>query len=284
MILSEADKEKERNRIYNELRFKSPSDENFRRVKIDKDILEELLFLKIEYADGEFLKLPVWGGKILENIDLSEIQFDDVSFSLSYDLCNGIKNEEFKDIYDLILRKIPINNLYHMIYYGNTNAHIDFKKTFEFKKTGKVIVHGVNLSKTDLSNNDIDCDFDIVHGYFCDTKMRISRLEGNSRAFFCDFTGIDLSMHTMDISDYLLKKFPLYGSSIRYTDINFIGLSKKMDSELLSAFLDEYSRGEFDGCNINGVLIKSECDLRNQKYALRKKYFPMDVVWKYYEV
>ena len=84
MILSEADKEKERNRIYNELRFKSPSDENFRRVKIDKDILEELLFLKIEYADGEFLKLPVWGGKILENIDLSEIQFDDVSFSLSY--------------------------------------------------------------------------------------------------------------------------------------------------------------------------------------------------------
>ena len=57
--------------------------EIFGKIKLDKDILEDLLFdtVKIKRKDISYtVKLPVWSGRFLEALDLSEVDFSDVSW------------------------------------------------------------------------------------------------------------------------------------------------------------------------------------------------------------
>ena len=134
-----------------------------RRAHIDKELLESLLFKKIVYNrdTGETLKLPVWSGDFLKKIDLSEVDFEDVSWSLFVEDTYDFPEEEYeefmdKETYDEMEFILPTLKQGDRVNYSETNARIDFKKSFEYKKTGRINIMFCDFSYVDLSNNTID--------------------------------------------------------------------------------------------------------------------------------
>ena len=104
------------------------------RAHIDKDILESLLFKKIVYNrdTGETLKLPVWSGDFLRKIDLSEVDFEDVSWSLVVEEGYDFPEEAYEEYmdektYDEITDVLLDLNLDvdGKVNYSNTNAKIE---------------------------------------------------------------------------------------------------------------------------------------------------------------
>lgn len=245
---------------------------NGERIKFDKDLLEELMFLKIIYDGDKCIKIPVWFGDFLGKIDLSEVDFEDVSYSVLYDIFVDKLNSKYDNVYKLVKEKIPSRKIPQMIYYANTNANIDFKKSFEYKNNKVIRIHGCNFIGTDLSNNDIDSTFSIIQSYFENTNLKISTIRTDSFAENSDFTGIDLSYYVINIRQ-LLDYGNVFGRcGIRYTGINITGVSRDGMGEYLDDYLFKYHDGCFDGCYINGVYVKSNHQLLINKAELKKQY------------
>ena len=80
MKLNKKDKDEFRNKII-ELLKEVPEGQ---LVQIDKDILEGLLFETITVSEENNIqaKLPIWSGEFLSKIDLSQVDFTNVSWSL----------------------------------------------------------------------------------------------------------------------------------------------------------------------------------------------------------
>lgn len=262
MRLSEQSKEEIRNLIEKELRLVS----NARKIRLDKDLLEELLFLKVKLGKNKCLKLPIWSGEFLEKLDLSEVSFEDVSYTILYDMYMGKIDS---DIYSLVKDKINICN--SMVCYSNTNANIDFRNSFEYKLYSKIFIHGFNFTGTDLSNNKIDEVFDIEQCFFEKTGLQIVTLFNKSSARSSNFTGIDLSFYEID-ADSLIHNRAVFDKCccIRYTGMNISGVSNKLGS--LDEFLERFDDGKFDGCHVNGVLVKSSLEREEKKKQLNRQY------------
>ncbi len=82
------------------------------KIHLDKKLLEDLLFEEIVVVESKGLtaKLPVWSGEFLRKIDLSEVSFENVSWSLCHvsfpisyieKLSYEEKNETYKKIEEL---------------------------------------------------------------------------------------------------------------------------------------------------------------------------------------
>ncbi len=267
MNLNEDGKQEIRELIEEELKLVS----NARKIKLDRDLLEELLFFKVKYDTDKYVKLPVWSGDFLEKIDLSEVDFSDVSYSMIYDIYMDKVSDDIDPVYSVVRSRIPSNYIRTMVYLGKTNANINFKESFEYKNNGIIKIHGCNFTGTDLSNNDIDSKFDIIHGYFKDSGIHISTIRNDSRAISSDFTGIDLSYCVIDIRDLLMGNFPLCGSKIVNTGIYITSVSNELGSSL-DEFLYKFHDGEFDGCYVNGVLVKAHYELTDSKRKLKAQY------------
>lgn len=266
MKLNEEGKQQVRDSICRDLKGLSSD----KKIKFDKDLLEELLFFRVKYDTDKYLKLPVWSGEFLEKLDLSEVDFSDVSYSMLFDVYTDKSNSQFDDIYKLINEKVPNNYIKSAIYYVNTNANIDFKKSFEYKRNGVIRIHGCNFTGTNLSNNEIDDTFDIIHGYFYGSNLKISTIRNNSSAQSSDFTGVNLSYYDVDVQKVLNSSYPFHNSIVRNTGINIFSVSR--DMECLDEFLSQYYAGRFDGCFVNGVYIKSQEELSKSKEGLRRNY------------
>ena len=54
------------------------------KLQLDSKILEDLLFetITIDKEKGIILKLPVWSGNFLKKIDLSQVDFTNVSWAI----------------------------------------------------------------------------------------------------------------------------------------------------------------------------------------------------------
>lgn len=149
-----------------------------KRVHLDKEFLEWLLFDEIVYNKEKnlTLKLPAWSGPFLSRIDLSEVSFEDVAWSLlGYKFVTNFGNND-------IQKKINnvINGLnYRSVDYSSTNANIDFTKSWEAKNLPerKPIIVNCDFSFMDLSKFSIN-DFEGI--YCCDlskTKMLVPNLD-----------------------------------------------------------------------------------------------------------
>lgn len=272
MKLNQNDKDKIRNIICEELNKVSLDDNDFKRIKLDKELLEDLLFLKTKDSEDRSIKLPIWSGEFLQKLDLSDIDFEDVSYSILYDMYIDRENKELDSVYEYIKRVLPNSRHKPMVYYGNTNANIDFKNSFEYKKTGKIKIHGFNFTGTDLSNNDINEEFDIIHGYFKDTNLRISTIRDNSIAVFSDFTGIDLSYYETDLKILIGLSRPFDKCIIRDTGIDITPVYRDM-GEYLEEFIERYKCREYDGCYINGVYVKSNNELVDNRKKLMLEHY-----------
>ena len=262
---------------------------NGQRVHIDKELLEELLFETIVYnkETGATVKLPFWSGQFLSKIDLSEISFDNVSWLL----LSGIGEETAQEFFDddsfkdfkKLLDEVESNrklNTYH-VDYSNTNANIDFLKSFEATyetKTPKM--SGVNFYGVDFSNLDISMFSFIGNSNLGNTGIKVSSLDGlyASQIMYVSLENIDLSNFALSARKIIDEKTPFVGCCFANTKLNIIYNPEEFEIKTgetirpdfyKSIFANSLKDGAFDGCYINGKLVHTNEE--RQTIAQEKK-------------
>lgn len=147
--------------------------ESDRKIPIDKDILEDLLFDEIVIDEESTAKILVWTGDFLRKIDLSEVSFEDVFWSYD-EYCNGG-----------ILGQANYINL------SCSNANIDFSKSFESKiLTGAFFnLRNCSFRGVDLSNSHITDVFNCFEN--CDLRDTGIKFDNrNVELMNCDIDGV----------------------------------------------------------------------------------------------
>lgn len=265
------------------------------RIHIDARALEELLFDTIEYnrKTGDTFKLPVWSGSFLQKIDLSEVDFDDVAWSILgpeiYEC--GYEDDIDADVYKLI-SGIHRGSKYflregQLIDYSGTNAKIDLAKSWEAKKRKEIALaycafKGVDLSESDTTNlsSILECDIS-----YTGIKIPVPTQEHPVTILESNLNGIDLSEHKLDIVSYLdgSEDCMFLGEcSLKDTGLNIstdrVDMKSKPNNNsgvYTKQVYDELSKGLFDGCYINGVLIEHSMEPEFQTDKERKEYKEM---------
>ena len=267
------------------------------KLHINKKTLDRLLFETVEYGEnGEVIKLPVWSGKFLKYIDLSEISFEDVSWSINIHNFNYLCFLLDERSYNKLKQRIRIIDASFHAYrsydkigyrdigadYSDTNAVIDFSKSFEYKKNGNLCVKNCDFRNVDLSKNNLDMMESIYIEFsdFSNTKLSLpSNInEKKYRFWFVNLSNNDLSNLKIDIDQDFLTEITSYGfSNCINTGIKFqVDKTSLLDwwytegkyisniSSILKENLDKIS-----GCYINGVKILSKKDKKCA--AIQKK-------------
>ena len=245
-------------------------------VPLDKELLEQLLFEKItvQFEDDLFdkslsgkqtrIKFIVWSGSFLSKIDLSKVSFDNVSWDIRGCLENDFKEECIKEIERVTKGNIKIN-------LSNTNAKIDFSKSFYSIIGLGASMDNCNFENVDLSNNTL---FRAIMGYcnFSNTGLKIvyNAQTSESKEDFvisnCDMTGTDLSECV--VTDGNLHY------SMRNSNFNGSGLRVIMDKGKEEAQVyvgQEIKKGHLDGCYVNGVPIQNKEARKKTAEELRQQ-------------
>lgn len=263
-----------------------------KKVHIDKEILEILLFEKVivNKKTKEFFNIPIWSGNFLSKIDLSEISFENVSWSLLgeteenrkektqkiKDFINKTENEKtIKDLKKETKNKRTIrkkerkknyineeenktNSYYRkFVNYSNTNAKIDFKKSIEYKVFKKVEINYCDFSKTDLSNNEID-QYSLNNSYLDNTGIKFNKLN-LEEIKDTRITDLDLSNFSLSIIDVLiLFKNKKYNetANLKNTKIK-IYYDRRHPIYTLYEIEKIIKYGKLNGCTINGEKIEN---------------------------
>ena len=238
------------------------------RITISKDILESLLFETIIYdkENNGILKLPVWSGKVLSKIDLSDVDFEDVAWGLYSDW-----EEPYRDYLKYMDPKVArrfsngllvdIQRTFDSshIDYSHTNAKIDFSKSFECKVSGKARIHKCRFIGVDLSNNDTRKIDSIVDSNLADTKL-VFYPEYVPLCVMSSLENTDMSRLTIDGGPIVLgEPMPFdYYCDLTNTGVNitFNYLDEDVyyisNVNVYNEFVEHLS-----GCTINGKLVKS---------------------------
>lgn len=278
-----------------------------KRIHIDKEILETLLFekLTIKKNTQKNYKLPIWSGEFLSKIDLSEIDFENVSWSLlgeneekinekkeqikKYLLNQEEKTEEPKEVRNNEKKRKKTKSLLkyikqdtkekkqyinRFVNYSNTNAKIDFKKSIEYKVFKEIEIKYCDFSGTDLSNNEIE-DYSISNSYLNNTglklkKFNLEKLEDTR------ITGLDLSKFSISIIDVLiLFKNEKYNETANLKDTNIkIYYDRNHPIYTLYEIEKIAKHGKLNGCFLNEQPIinnKIEKEKKNNVQLILKK-------------
>ena len=264
------------------------------RVHIDKNILESLLFKKIVYNrdTGETLKLPVWSGDFLRKIDLSEVDFEDVAWSLVVREGYDFPEEEFKDFmdektYEEIEDILPILDDEETVNYSNTNARIDFTKSFDYKKKGRVCILFCDFSFVDLSNNTLDDTANLYECNLANTKINTqfnTPPDKFGQIASCDLTNVKINGLTMDILKYADGYEVLDDCVLTNTGVNFtFDLNSKYIRENALAYRSMIEVGHWKscvcnalpniaGCFINGKRVLSDQEILELRESKKEEY------------
>lgn len=184
-----------------------------KRIHIDKDILETLLFEvrtytvlpkeKSRYSGRQVsVKYLIWSGKFLQKIDLSEVSFEDVvwdvHFSPHIHFYGNPKNVYSDCSVDLI-------NL------SNTNAKIDFSLAADFKYYGRLCIGNCNFSSVDLSQTKLAGICSAKQSVFDNTNIQID-FSGENQIAICNssFYGVDLSTQVVDEGNFVRDARPSF--------------------------------------------------------------------------
>lgn len=241
---------------------------NGNRIHLEKGLLEQLLF-----NEYEGIRLPLWSGEFLSKIDLSEISFEDVSWGFLAEENYEIDYEEFlsgEEKFDKIMSQNKQKT--YIINYTNTNANIDFTKSWEYKNYEEIIISNINFSGTDLSKNDMSSISECWNSNLSNTGIIIPK-NSNKIMFFesTNLEGIDLSTYEINATDYIrdcAKHFVncnLKNTGIKIIDkatkdlqdYNYEYKNYKLSESQIFEFHEDIRQGKYDGCYINGKLINS---------------------------
>ena len=299
MKLSKKDKDELRKSV--EVLLKVSPDN--KKIQLSNEILEELLFdtYVVNKEKGIKVKIPVWSGDFLRKLDLSRVSFEDVSWSMLYDIGErfglfadySIIDEEFlKKIYysqefcDDILKFSPlkkkIGNYY--VCYANTNAKINLVKSFEAKYgievKGSIYIWGCDFNNVDLSNNELEINGKSVLIMYSDcsnTNISIPIKDAGDS----NLSNNDLSRLEIDVNLLLEEGV--------FSDVNLTntGARINIDYDKISVLIEDYEKnGESSdnlikeklqkhmenywvGCYVNGVLVESP-DKKKQSAEIEK--------------
>ena len=256
------------------------------RLQLDKEILESLLFepITINKEKGLKLKLPIWSGDFLKKIDLSQVDFTNVSWGIqgmdedspySIDI-DGVKVDYVaaKRIEGIVEREAK---KYHekvegeeddtpfLIDYSGTNAKIDLEKSFEAVNEGVIKARACNFSGLDFSKTDLSKYKEIWLSTvdLSGTKIKIPR-ESNLKAYCSNFDGIDLSSRTINARRYLLEdpSDNLPGCNLHNTGINITldPTEFKTRDEDWEEKVQSDMKNYWVGCYVNGKNVLSESE------------------------
>lgn len=274
---------------------------NGQLVQIDKEILEDLLFetITIDTENNIQVKVPVWSGEFLSKIDLSQVDFTNVSWSLldvdsSYN--KDVLNEKdyMWKIYNILdekerlslaqLKKIILDqsklNKGYVTWYAGTNAKIDLSKSFEAIQGKEISLRGCNFEGLDFSHQDlsnikkifIDCS------KLSGTKLPVSNIQ--FYAMHSDLTGIDLSTKKIYAYGYLNgTNISLTGCCLTDCKVQItLDIEDFRGETFLKKELKEAIKENLVGCYVNGKIILSqeekEANAKNAK-TRRQEYEKM---------
>ncbi len=163
------------------------------RLSYDKDYLEALLF-----DDENGMKRIAFKSHDLSKLDLSEVSFEDVSY-------NG---EDYPDLEEG-----------EQIDLSNTNAFIDFSKSYEYKTTGRVFITSFDFHGTNLSLNNWH---DLTQK--CFGFIKNSNLSGTVTKLTDEGKKVYLKLNHVDLSDNYLEDISIDSAThiSKFPEITFI--------------------------------------------------------------
>lgn len=228
------------------------SDEVKERIKIDKELLEQLIFDEGNYK-GARCKVVAWSGSFLSKIDLSEIDFNNV-------LWRGEYVVDKKDNYVVKSDVLPI-------ILDNTNAKIDFSKSAKLDKEEleKNTISNCSFKSMDLFYSNIECfefynncdfsdskfifDLKRFHKYFLNCKfLRSNILDSNiySHDLVEMFNNCNFSDSNLSIIHILKKNYKNDTILVDENDneFNLYDVADKVEEMRQDKLLDN--------CRING--------------------------------
>ena len=264
-------------------------------VKIDKETLEDLLFetITVDKERGIQVKLPVWSGEFLRKIDLSQVDFTNVSWSML-----GVDDSYVEEVifYDFdrygieldeqtmsIIKRIQKDNDQRFelangnaVGYFRTNARIDLSKSFEAIHGNEISIRGCDFGGLDFSQQDLSNIKSIfVHSSnLYGTKLPIGNI--TLEAWGSDFNGIDLSTKKIDAFQYILGEY----SQLAACDLTNCGVQITLDvekirdgkcEEELKQAMNEY----WIGCYVNGKKVLSPDEKQKDASKIKTEYEKM---------
>lgn len=261
-----------------------------KKIQLPKKTLELLLFdtYIVNKEKNIKIKLPVWSGDFLSKLDLSQVDFENVSWNI-FKLINnrkfGIK-DEYSEICDFEFREklsdleISLDTNNYCVHYGNTNARIDFSKCFESKYIsydrnityhknsipGEALEIGnCDFRNVDLSNNDFSSlnYFSMVSCNLANTGIKFNELR-LANGIDTDFSNNDLSNLVLDALDVMfLGKFmedcKFINSRVHFKFdfeefMEMLGFSK--DINRATSLFHHYVYELWNGCYLNDEEIR----------------------------
>lgn len=215
------------------------------KIKLDTNLLEELLFEVKKDVTGQEYKVIVWDMPGLDKIDLSEISFDDVDWKVDH-------------LFDL----------------SNSNASINFESAYKGKNG--IAVSNVNFENVSLAEANANA-IDSAHKCsFKGTNIELAPFTPTSKKRFtyCDFTGENLKGSILSSFQVLAGEVGdsvdcFKGSTFIDTGINVDVADIKEHQELISAMIRE---GRLRECFVNGILIPSKERAQENANAVLAEY------------
>lgn len=273
-----------------------------KKIQLPKETLDMLLFdtYTCNKEKGIKVKLPVWSGEFLQKLDLSQVDFENVSWALMYshysrdiedyfnfDYLGDDKTEFDKDFCDTIrnLEFTPVREDF-LIDYSNTNAKIDFSKSFDFKYFKYLQIDGCIFNNVDLSNNNFNSLKSISFEYseFRNTRIKLP-VEDFMFARFCDFRDNDLSDFSFDGVRSVCVGDNVSGCCFQNTGVDIDFDKDELMSELkregddlekykldIVKTLRDNMRELWVGCYLNGKKILSKEEKKQSANELKDNY------------
>ena len=215
----------------------------------EKEYLEAILFDTYEDDKKRKFKRIGFRSKNLCKLDLREVSFEDVSF-------NG---EDYPDLEEG--ERIDLSN---------TNARIDFSKSYEYKTTGQVVLksvdfHGTNLSRNNWHDLTNKCFAFIKNCNFADTH---SSLTDEGRKVYLKINGTDLSNN--DLSDISINYDKQLSLSPEITFISCIftktGINVEYRGNDKGTIREIVTDPNYKGCKYNGRPIRTKDEIDELKH------------------
>lgn len=218
------------------------------RIKIDKELLEKLLFDEYIFKSNRRLRIPVWSGNFLSRIDLSEVSFEDVGWGLASDAPIVIDYDDSKECGDII-------KFYSEVRYKNTNAFIDFEKSYEYKTDGKIRLYNCDFSGTSLAHVNSEKIDSIKSCNFKDTGIIFKNIFENTVFEYNYFNGCNMNEVKIPVENPMILSNNFRNSGVQL-EINFSDESSTYDLENLKKEFKQAMENDYlAGCYINGIKI-----------------------------
>ena len=258
-----------RNNVRKKIQKKIEEDLNNDRIVIDKELLEALLFEEVNVDNKTVAKLPAWSGSFLRKVDLSEIDFSNVSWSMLDEIKNqGLngrcpRSSEGYSVYNIIdaIAQLQEKSL-PRIDYSMTNAKIDLTTSFEARNLHKINLMNCDFRGIDFKGQDLS-SLKEIYIWLSDisyTNLNIPKTIP-LKAAVSNFSGIDLSGRHIDGVAYLDNGY-IYNPSNQYKYTDKQACEKSEHNLSYSILKDTGIEIQFDVNSYRNLIVRS-CDPKN---------------------